>query len=113
MPIEADTANSDGGGRRSPFRGLKCPECRFALDGTEEWRCPECGVAFDPNYLGSRTFIENRRRPWMRALFLLSLAGLVVAVVAEFIWGHWLFQCFTVVLLAWALFAWAGAFARH
>jgi len=38
---------------RRSYRGLRCPVCRYALEGLSQPICPECGEPFDPDWLYS------------------------------------------------------------
>ncbi len=93
--------------------GLKCPRCGYDLTGRSRDVCPECGVAFDPNYLGSSTYLANRYRPLRMAVW----AAVTFALVLGFTWvvgaiaGEYL-GCVLIGLGCLALLAWAARAAH-
>ena len=65
------------------FKGLKCPHCDYELVGLRMTVCPECGKKFDPNYIGSSTFLEHRRSGLRQMIYLL-IAALPISLIIFF-----------------------------
>ena len=69
--------------KRIPYRGLKCPECGYALDGLSQPICPECGTKFNPDWLYSVDYVHaiqwtRRRRAIAWTLALLVVVAMIV-----------------------------------
>lgn len=84
---------------RLSYRGLKCPHCRYSLEGLSEPICPECGCAFSPDWLYSADYEyainwTRRRKVIAWSIGVLPLGAIIY--LAASVGSAFLFMIFVV-----------------